>query len=194
MSWKEFIVNIIDSIVWPVIAGAIIFIFRIEITEMISRLAHLKYRDVELDFDRVKQQSQDLQKEVMREKLAIKEPILTSLEDQIKDAVDRAPSVAILLAWSALESAMAATVSRLAISPDSPSYRSSMHNIDMLVEYAGPSKRHANLIHELRMLRNKVAHERHSMILVKQKQALNYTETALNFIMYLEKLSRSKIE
>jgi hypothetical protein len=112
--------------------------------------------------------------------------MLASLEDQILDAVERAPSAAILLAWSGVEAAIAGAVSRLAISPDPPSYRSPMHNIEMLAKNSRLSKKHEKLLHEMRILRNKVAHEKDSMLSISEDQALNYANTAIELIKHFE--------
>jgi len=190
MDWKQFIADLVSSLAWPTVGAIFLIMFRSELAKIVQRLAHLKYKDLEMDFDKVKQQAQELHQEVAREEPALKSPVFTSLEDQILDAVERAPSAAILLAWSALETAMASAVARLAISPESPSYRSPMHNIEMLSKYGGLSKRHDHLMHEMRILRNKVAHERDSMISITQEQALNYANIAIDMAQHLEQLQR----
>lgn len=192
MDWKQFIANLASSLAWPAVAAMFLFMFRSELSKVVQRLAHLKYKDLEVDFEKVKQQAEELHQEVSREKPALKSPVFTSLEDQILDAVDRAPSAAILLAWSALETAMASAVARLAISPESPSYRSPMHNIEMLGKHGTLSKRHEDLLHVMRLLRNKIAHERDSMLSITQEQALNYANVAIDMIQHLEHLRRNK--
>ena len=120
MDWKQLIANLISSLAWPAVAALFLFMFRSEITKIIKRLAHFKYKDLELQFENVKQQAEELREELAKEEPVIKSPVFTSLEDQILDAVERAPSAAILLAWSALETAMASAVARLAISRGTP--------------------------------------------------------------------------
>lgn len=190
MDWKQFITGLVSSIAWPAVAVTILFMFKNELSKIVRRLAHLKYKDLELDFEKVKQQAEDLHLEATQEKPLIESPVFTSLEDQILDAVERAPSAAILLAWSGLETAIAAAVSRLAISPDSPSYRSPMHNIDMLSKYGRLSKKHEKLLHEMRMLRNKIAHEQEAMLSISQDQAMNYAGTAIDLIKHFENYQR----
>lgn len=189
MDWLQFTVGLISSVAWPAVALTVIFMFRSELARIVERLAHVKYKDLELDFERVKQQAEQLQLEFEPEPVA-QNPVFTSLEDQIMDAVERAPPAAILLAWSGLETAIAAAVSRLAISPDSPSYRSPMHNIDMLAQHGRLSKKHESLLLEMRMLRNKVAHEHDSMLSISQEQALNYATTAVELIKHFEAYQR----
>lgn len=191
MEIAELILEYIKALAWPAVAIVILFMFRKEFVKIVQCLAHLKYKDLELDFNKVKQKAEELHKEVLEERPAVKSTVFISLEDQILDAVERAPSAAILLAWSGLETAMASAVARLAISPESPSYRSPMHNIEMLTKYSGLSKDHVNLIQEMRILRNKVAHERDSMLSITQDQALNYASVAKDMIQHLEHLKRS---
>lgn len=164
--------------------------FRSELAKIVQRLTHLKYKDLEFDFEKVKQQAEDLHLETTQKSSIIFDPALTSLEDQIMDAVERAPSAAILLAWSGLEVAIAAAVARLAISPESPSYRSPMHNIEMLIQNGRLSKKHEGLLHEMRMLRNKIANEQNSMLSISQDQALNYANTAIDLIKHFESYRR----
>jgi len=188
MDWKQFIAQIVSSTVWPALVIIILLVFKRELAKIVQRLAHLKYKDLEIEFDKVRLQAEELPKDVMEELPAPKSPFFTSLEDQVLDAVERAPSAAILLAWSGLEAAMASAVAKLAISPESPSYRSPMHNIEMLSEYGGLPKSHANLLQEMRILRNKVAHEKDATLSITQDQALNYANVAFDMIQHLEQL------
>ena len=189
MDWLQFISSLVASLAWPAVAMTFLFLFRAELAKIVQRLAHLKYKDLELDFEKVKQQAEDLRLEAAQAPEAppiAESPAFTSLEDQIMDAVERAPSAAILLAWSGLETEIAAAVARLAISPESPSYRSPMHNIEMLSKAGRLSKKHEKLLHEMRMLRNKVAHEQDAMLSISEDQALNYATTAIELIKHFE--------
>jgi len=190
MDWLQFVSSLFSSIAWPAVALTFLVMFRAELAKIVQRLAHLKYKDLELEFDKVKQQAEELHLEVRQEPAVIASPVFTSLEDQIMDAVERAPSAAILLAWSGLETAIAAAVARLAISPDSPSYRSPMHNIATLSRNGRLSKKHERLLHEMRMLRNKIAHEQDTMLSISQDQALNYASTAIDLIKHFEGYGR----
>ena len=166
--------------------------FKGELSKIVRRIAHFKYKDLELNFEKVKQHAEELHLEMPQEEpLAEPEiPALLSLEDQILDAVERAPSAAILLAWSGLESAIAGAVSRLSISPDSPSYRSPRHNIDMLLKNGRLSKTHEKLLNEMRILRNKIAHEQEAILNITQEQALNYANTAIDLIKHFQQYQR----
>jgi len=186
MDWMQFIIGIVSNLAWPAVAIIFLVMFKGELSKIVRRIAHLKYKDLELDFEKVKQHAEELHLEMPQvEPLPESEsPALLSLEDQILDAVERAPSAAILLAWSGLESAIAGAVSRLSISPDSPSYRSPRHNIDMLIKNGRLSKTHDKLLNEMRILRNKIAHEQEAMLNITQDQALNYANTAIDLMKH----------
>lgn len=190
MDWLNFISGLVSSLAWPAVALTFLFMFRAELAKIIQRLAHLRYKDLELDFDKVKQQAEGLHLEVAQAPAAIESPVVTSLEEQIMDAVEYTPSAAILLAWSGLETAIAAAVVRLPISPELPPYRSPIHNIKILSRNGGLSKKHEKLLHEMRMLRNKVAHEQELMLSISQDQALNYARAAIDLIKHLEGCGR----
>ena len=190
MDWKQFVAQIVSSMAWPVLVIIILLIFKTELAKIVQRLAHLKYKDLELEFDKVKLQAEELHKDMPEELPAPKSLVFTSLESQVLDAVERAPSAAILLAWSGLETAMASAVARLGISPEPPSYRSPTHNIEMLSKYGGLPKSYVNLLQEMRILRNKVAHEKDAMLSITQDQASNYAKVAIDMIQHLEQLKR----
>ncbi len=190
MDWKQFIVGVVSSAAWPCVAVIFLLVFRYELTKVAQRLAHLKYKDLEIDFDKIQQQAEELHKEVREERSASSNPVLLSLEDQVLDAIEHAPSAAILLAWSGLEAALASAVARLAISPESPSYRSPAHNIEMLARYAGLPARYVTLLNELRSLRNQVAHHQGSLVSITEDQALHYAQVAMDMLKHLEGLKR----
>ena len=191
MDWKQFISSLVGNLSWPIAVFAMFFLFRSEIRKLIQKLAHLKYKDIELDFDKVKQQAEAIHDETIpRAAIPMRNgPFYESLEDQILGTIETAPAAAILLAWSALETAIASAVSRKAISAESPSYRSPLHNIEMLEKYGELPKGHVSLMHEMRILRNKVAHHHDAMISISQEQALNYASAAIDLVQYLNRMN-----
>jgi uncharacterized protein YutE (UPF0331/DUF86 family) len=192
MDWKQFIVSLIESLSWPIFILIIFYLFKSEIGKLIQKLAHLKYKDLELEFEKVKQQSQAIHEEIQGEGQLPqeKEPIFLSLENQIFQTLEKSPAAAILLAWSIVEAALASAVSRMAISPEDPSYRSPLHNIEMLEKYGGLPKRFVTVLNELRVLRNKIAHQHDVMTCVSQEQATPYARAAIDLIQYLNRIER----
>ena len=189
MTWKEFIAEIISSIAWPIVAILFLALFKTEMAKIIMRLAHFKYKDFELDFDRITQQAEEIQKE-QADVPVVKSPVELSLENQILSAVETAPSAAILLAWSGIETAMASAVARMAISPESPSYRSPKHNIDMLIKNGGLAGDYSPMLNNMRRLRNEVAHGQDSGLSTSHEQASRYANVAIDIIQHLETLKK----
>lgn len=172
------------------------FLVRDQIGRLIEKVGHLKYKDLEVDFDKVKKHAQAIGAPKEDTGIVIKDPesvkVYNSLEEQILETVEKAPAAAILLAWSTLETSIASAVSRLSISPESPSYRSPLHNIDMLEKSGEISKEHVILLHEMRTLRNKVAHDQATILAITGAQALEYSNTAIELVDKLNNLKRTR--
>jgi hypothetical protein len=196
MDWKQFTAQIVSSIAYPLSVIIILLIFKTELTELVRRLAHLRYKDLELEFDTIEQLSAEVREEV-HEKLhadlpkglpAPESTVFTSLQDQAINAADRAPWEAILLAWSGLEAAIASAVARLEILPEPLSHRDPMHNITLLANKGGVPESQHRLLHQMRKLRNQVAHQKDAMFSITKDQALGYARAAKDMIQYLEQI------
>ncbi len=186
MDWKQFIIGLTSNLAWPCVAVFFLIMFKNELAKIVRRIAHLKYKDLELNFEQIKQHAEELELSKGQKIPSLESPVLSNLEDQILESVERAPSAAILLAWSGVETAIAGAVTRLAISPDSPSHRSPMHNIEMLQKNNRLSKSHYKLLKEMRILRNRIAHEQESILSISEEQALNYANTAIDLIKHFQ--------
>lgn len=189
MDWKQFIANIVSSLAWPTITAAFMLIFRSEVKKIIQRLAHLKYKEFEVDFAKIDEQVQQIHRTTPEAKQAPQSPAVRSLEDQVFNTAEQAPVAAILLAWSSLETAITAAVDRLETSPESASYRSPIHNIEMLTQHGLPLD-YSNLVKEMRTIRNRVVHEHGMMLSITQEQALHFSRAAIDVINYLETLGK----
>jgi hypothetical protein len=198
MDWKQFVVDMTSHIVWPTAFVLFLFMFRSDMARIVRRIAHLKYKDLEVNFENLEAQSRDLSMnsddltptrgDQISDKKVLPVSYPISLEDQMLDAVDTAPSAAILLAWSGVETAMASAVNRLKISPDAPPYRSPMHNIDALRRYSTLSAKQGNLLTEMRQIRNKIAHEQDEIYAISPNQVKNYVNSAIKMARQFEKL------
>lgn len=65
-----------------------------------------------------------------------------------------------------------------------------MHNIESLERAGRLSKTHKRLLNEMRMLRNKVAHEQNAILSISTNQALDYARTAIDLIKHFESYQR----
>lgn len=196
MDWKQFVASIIENTAWPIVVTIMFFLVKDEIGKLIEKIGHLKYKDLELDFDKLKKQSDALEtkpKEI-GQKISGKETdsLFSSLEEQILDTVESSPSAAILLSWSTVETALASAVSRLSISPEAPSYRSPLHNIEQLEKQGHLSDVQVKLLHELRILRNKITHEYSSRVSITENQALEYAHLSIEMTSFLNDIKRKR--
>lgn len=192
MNILEFISKIIGEISWPITVVVLVIILRKNIAELLTSLTKLKFKDLEIDFQRLAESAGKLppaQPPPPDEK-PVSRAIYASFEDQIFDVVERAPSAAILLAWASVETSMSSAVARMAISAEPPQYRSPVHNLEQLQKYTELSQEVAHTINEMRMLRNKVAHDEKQRIRISQDSALSYAETAIRITKYLNGLKK----
>ncbi len=195
MKWMEFVATLVGHLAWPVTLVVLYVMLRDKIAALLQQLARLKYKDLELDFEKVRKHAEELTNASSLASVALNRaqatPALKSLEEQITDTAETAPSASILLAWSSIETALATAVSRLAASPDAPSSRSAVHNIEMLLDQGSISRRQVKLLTELRSLRNKVAHDSGANSGVSEKQALEYASAARALVAFLNGLDRT---
>lgn len=192
MNILEFISKIIGEISWPITVVVLVIILRKNIAELLTSLTKLKFKDLEMDFQRLAESAAKLppaQPPPPDEK-PVSRAIYASFEDQIFDVVERAPSAAILLAWASVETSMSSAVAGMAISAEPPQYRSPVHNLEQLQKYTELSQEVAHTINEMRMLRNKVAHDEKQRIRISQDSALSYAETAIRITKYLNGLKK----
>jgi hypothetical protein len=64
MDWNQFIASLVESFTWPISILLLLYLFKSEIGKLIQKLAHLKYKDLELEFEKVKQQAQIIHEEI----------------------------------------------------------------------------------------------------------------------------------
>ena len=194
MNWMEFVAALVGHFAWPISILVIFLVLRHRISRLIEQLARLKYKDLELDFEKVRQHAEVL-RETPTPQLPTSAPapearLLLSLNEQIVETAERAPAAAVILAWSSLESALAAATARLAASPETPSYRSAVHNIELLEREGQLSRNQVDLLHELRALRNKIAHDSDAVVKIAESQALEYSSAARSLAEFLNGLQR----
>lgn len=188
MNTLQFISGLVESLVWPVIVIILVVTLRKEIRELLASTTRLRFRDLEMDFQRLAESAKGLPASPSAVERG--EAKYTSIEDQTLYMAEQAPSAAILMAWANVESAMASAVARMAISPDPPQYRSAAHNLEQLQHYAELPRGVIHTIDELRMLRNKVAHDERQRLRISQDEALVYAKTAIRIVDYLNRLTR----
>jgi len=190
MDWKQFFVEMVGNIIWPAVAIYALWNFQDSLRNAFSNLKSLKIKDLELKFEKLKRDAEEItggQKTKFEEELS---PELRSLEEQINEAVERIPAAAILLSWSELEDKLFKTVERLQISDKSPSARSTPYVIRALRHRGSLSQEYASLIRDMRSLRNDLIHKQVDLQYVTKDQARSYVDTSIELIHYLDSLKQ----
>jgi len=191
MTLFEFISSIISSLAWPAIVLIIVFILKNPLSKILISLTNFRYKDLEMEFERLKSSAEALPETIENKIIPENERIIySSIEEQITDIAPRSPEGAILIAWSTIEAAVSSAVMRLAISPEPPSYRSVIHNIENLKKYTDIDNTVFAILDDLRVVRNQVAHARDGRYKVSVEQALSYGKTAEKIIKILQNLKR----
>ena len=198
IGWKEFIASMLSSIAWPSVLILIFISLKTQIVYLFNKIAHFKYKDLEVDFDRVKTHAEAIQAnefkpdEIEEPTLRNDSSVFNTLEEQILETAEVSPSAAILLAWSSLEVALSTAVNRYQPNSGNIPSRSTLHNIETIEKSGELSKSHIKLINEMRVLRNKVSHESEILMSINQNQALDYARTAIDLINSLNNLFTDK--
>lgn len=191
MNTLQFISELVGSLSWPLTIIILIILLRKEISDLLMSMTRVKFRDLEMDFQRLAESARQLPPSPPLSDLMPQDRIYyASLEDQMLHIAEEIPSAAILLAWASVETALSSAVARMAISPDPPQYRSAFHNMEQLKDWAGLSQEAFDTINEMRILRNKMAHDEKRRITISKNDALTYVKTAIRIIHYLNGLSR----
>ena len=190
MDSLEFTSSIISSIIWPLALLVIALVFRGSLIELVRSVTKLRLKDLEIEFDRLSQAASRLG-EIEQTPTEPKPPTFVAIEDQLHDLARSAPAAAVLLAWTLVESSMSRCVARLSVSPEPPSLRSALHNLEQLRVHAGLSEATYQAINELRGLRNRIAHDPGAQRTVPTSDAQLYVQTVERAVAVLEGLPPS---
>jgi len=191
MSLFEFISAMVSYLAWPITVLIIVLILKNPLSKIVISLTKFRYKDLEIEFEKLKSSAEALPETIENKTIPESERIIySSLGEQIADLAPRSPEGAILIAWATVEAAIHSAVMRLAISPDSPSYRSVVHNIECLEKYTNLDNTKLAIIGDLRDLRNQSAHGKDKNYRISVEQALSYGTTAEKIIKILQNLKR----
>lgn len=194
MNWLQFTAALVKAFVWPLAFFGVFFLYRVELKKLIKTLTHVKYKDFVLGFENIENQAQVIEKETSVEihpKQQDRNPMLLSLEDQIKETFNISPPGAILLAWSSVEMVLQTAVKRLLDLPPRPARNRTANNIKTLNDAGYLPKTHYNLLLDMKSLRNKIAHETGAYF-ASHNQVSGYTQAASAMVKFLNWLEPKK--
>jgi len=180
MSDKEFIIQLIDKLIWPSSLFIVLLLARKPISILIPQVTKAKFKDLEFEFDKtVKTIAADVAQAL---------PVVKKWKNELYMLTASSPTMAILEAWKIIEEK---SIRLLKTKEIEVSYNQTEKykkiGEDLLVHQLidiGKKK----IFDDLRILRNKVAHAR--KFDVHQSQAISYVTSAIAFIDYLEEINQ----
>ncbi|MBN4054332.1 hypothetical protein JYT87_01350 [Nitrospira defluvii] len=187
MSWLEFIAKIIDSLVWPASILFVLFILRGELPAIARSLKKLRYKDLELEFEKSAQEIVEKAKLSLPEtskNIQLSGQSQDELIDRLVSISELAPRSAILEAWLVVEAAAVDVAKKKGISTFK-SYPGPMRLRDYLVKGDLLNKDQQAVFEQLRNLRNEAVHVADAEF--TRKAVDDYIASALQMAGYLEK-------
>ncbi|MBT1065130.1 hypothetical protein KJY73_16175 [Bowmanella sp. Y26] len=151
MDWMQFIVDLLDKLVWPLVVLFVVSLLRKPLTQLVPLMKKLKYKELELEFG--------------RELKAVSEQAVGAFPELKQDqktlliaSADNLPNAAILESWAVVDDAAERLV-RIH-QPQVDLNISTRYKLlqDLLIRGKLIDTKKGKLFDELRRLRNKVAH------------------------------------
>ncbi|NMM47809.1 hypothetical protein [Marinigracilibium pacificum] len=182
MSNLEFIIELIDKLIWPATLLFLFFLLKKPIRELIPFVSKAKFSELELEFDR-KMEKIKIEAEMEFENQS--PDYKTSLIELAHDM----PSSSILEAWKVIESKTEALI--LKSNPNIDLNKPSRYKLmqDTLEGNHLLETKKIKIFDDLRQIRNKVAHV--PDYVVTKEQAINYISIAIKLIDFLDEELKS---
>lgn len=173
INYLELLVETIGSIIWPIVVFSIFFIFRKDIKSLISRLKSAEIKDFKIELE---SKIEDITKDAINYGVTIAYPLET-LENQFNPDHDLPKTYVIIETWKEIE----ALIKNL---DDRHGFHNTHNTIKYLLDNNKIPKYLANLILELRKLRNLAAHE--SELSISKEDYLNWISISKSVIERLK--------
>ena len=184
MDWLTFFSNAISSLAWPVSVVVLVLLFRKPITERLPFLKKMKYKDLELEFEKELEQ---LQAEVRPKLGGRPAPQLEApKKDELAGLVSASPRLAILAAYREVERTLEDTALHLGARADitAPAALRYLHEKNAIDEAS------MKVVLRLQALRDKVVHA--TDFEPDEATGLDYAATARAVIRYLSQQTAPK--
>ena len=152
MGWKAFIADVVRSLAWPLVVTLALWIFRDSIQRLVQRLAKLKHKDTEIEFENA---IKEIQIDFPVAPRASNQP--TAESDTLYRLAEVSPRSAIIEAWRMLESAASQAILKSYPNLDNPRVINTPSLMNLLKGQVLTEKEFRDF-NELRRLRNTAAH------------------------------------
>ena len=156
MDCLTFISKIIESLAWPVAAVVLVVVLRDEISKLAPFLKRVKAGPLEAEFER---EVKELKEATVEQTKAAETPQPDTVSKSfLFQLAELHPRSAILESWVRIEAAARVVLAEKAVSVSNPSYIPAARLAEPLAQQEVLSQKQVTLFHELRRLRNEVAH------------------------------------
>lgn len=156
MDLLTFASKVIESLAWPIASVVLVALLRKEIGKLAPFLKKLKAGPVEAEFERDVRALQESTPEPAKE--ASVKPTDTASKNFLFQLAELHPRSAILESWVRVEAAARALLESKTIAAPKPSYLPAARLAEPLAQHEFITQGQVTLFHELRRLRNEVAH------------------------------------
>jgi hypothetical protein len=160
VDWKTFIVEIVKAVAWPLVVGVIVFKLKDKVLELLPRIKKLKHKDTELEFaEGVSKLVREQEAEGMNQHA---NPVTNEAQERynfLMKLAEISPRSAVLEAFREIEHSSAFTISKLSGDRSAHGGNSPLSMQKQLSELA-LTKNEVKMFNQLRVLRNKAAHDR----------------------------------
>lgn len=178
MHWTEFTLKLLEQLLWPSVFVIALIALRKPLLQLLPSLAKVKYKELELEFDRELQQAAKAATELLLHADASR----TQLLQQAKIS----PSNAILEAWRLVEKHATEVIEGSGGNIPAGLDRPYKHMEDILIHERLIDTRTGKLFSDVRQLRNKVAHAKNFH--TGQAEAVQYIDLCYQLIDHLKAL------
>lgn len=182
MSWLSFIAEMTKAVAWPIAIVVAAWIFRDPLLKLLHELKRLKWRDVELEFE----------KEILKAKAELPNIQLRKndvghvigdmdIESKLLNLLEISPKAAVLEAWLNIEREVSDLLKRKNVELEPGLSRLGL--MQLLINCKLIDKKGRELLDTVRKLRNRAANEHETEI--SENAALDYIEMASEMIRIL---------
>ncbi|GGO73111.1 hypothetical protein [Bowmanella pacifica] len=151
MDWMQFIIGLLDKLVWPAVVVFVVVLLRKPLTQLVPLLKKLKYKELEFEFGR------EL-KAVSKHAAGAFPELKRDQKTLLIASADHLPNAAILESWAVVDDAAERLIRTTRRDIDLNVTTRYKLLQDLLIKDKWLDTKKSKLFDELRQLRNKVAH------------------------------------
>lgn len=179
----EFISKIIESVAWPLSTLVLIAILRKPIRDLIPLISKLKYKDIEMQFDKnLYRLSEKVNYELPKVQ---NEKETEELRDRVMKIIQISPKSSIIEVWRAVESSIIENVTNNKLEVDSRFLKYPIKLAETLLKNHLISESQYEIIEDMRKLRNEVVH--YDKKEVSKNNAMEYLQSGIKLILSMKK-------